>query len=156
MLGKTLLHLDEIGRRLDPNASPNALVRRQTANIMQQRLVQSLSPGNLLTGVLETKELVERLPERLNRFLDRLANNQLQVKVDAIDETQLMVGVQKVANRITMGLLLAALIIGAAMLMQVETNFRLFGYPGLAMIFFLLAGAGGVALMATILFRDRK
>jgi len=24
------------------------------------------------------------------------------------------------------------------------------------MIFFLLAGAGGVALMATILFRDRK
>src|SRR6266850_6966671 len=156
MLGKTLLHLDEIGRRLDPSVSPNALVRRHTASILQQRLVQSLSPGNLLTGVMETKELVERLPERLNRFLDRLANNQLQVKVDAIDENVLMVGIQKVANRITMGLLLAALIIGAAMLMQVETDFRLFGYPGLAMIFFLLAGAGGVALMATILFSDRK
>jgi hypothetical protein len=40
--------------------------------------------------------------------------------------------------------------------MQVETTFRLFGYPGLAMIFFLLAGAGGVALIWTILFRDRK
>jgi ubiquinone biosynthesis protein len=156
MLGKTLLHLDEIGRRLDPDAPLNDLVRRRTATILQQRLLQSLSPGNLLTGVLETKELVERLPERLNRFLDRLANNQLQVKVDAIDENALMVGIQKVANRITMGLLLAALIIGAAMLMQVETDFRLFGYPGLAMIFFLLAGAGGVALMATILFRDRK
>jgi len=156
MLGKTLLHLDEIGRQLDPDASPNALVRRQTASIMQQRLVQSLSPSNLLSGVLETKELVERLPERLNRFLDRLANNQLKIKVEALDETQLMVGVQKVANRITMGLLLAALIIGAAMLMQVETDFRVFGYPGLAMIFFLLAGAGGVALMATILFRDKK
>jgi ubiquinone biosynthesis protein len=156
MLGKTLLHLDEIGRKLDPEARLNALVRRHTASILQQRLVQSLAPGNLLTGVLETKELVERLPERLNRFLDRLANNEIRVKVDAIDETVLMVGVQKVANRITMGLLLAALIIGAAMLMQVETTFRLFGYPGLAMIFFLLAGAGGVALMATILFRDRK
>jgi len=156
MLGKTLLHLDEIGRRLDPEAPLNDLVRRHTASILQQRLVQSLSPGNLLTGVLETKELVERLPERLNRFLDRLASNELRVKIDAIDENALMVGIQKVANRITMGLLLAALIIGAAMLMQVETTFRLFGYPGLAMIFFLLAGAGGVALMATILFRDRK
>jgi predicted unusual protein kinase regulating ubiquinone biosynthesis (AarF/ABC1/UbiB family) len=156
MLGKTLLHLDEIGRRLDPEAPLNGLVRRRTAGILQQRLVQSLSPGNLLAGVLETKELVERLPERLNRFLDRLANNEIRVKIDTIDENALMVGIQKVANRITMGLLLAALIIGAAMLMQVETTFRLFGYPGLAMIFFLLAGAGGVALMATILFRDRK
>ena len=41
MLGKTLLHLDEIGRRLDPDISPNALVRRHSASIMQQRLVQS-------------------------------------------------------------------------------------------------------------------
>src|SRR5438552_9778400 len=105
---------------------------------------------------MERKGRVGRLPERLNRFFVRLANNQLQGKFDAIDENVLMVGVQKVANRITMGLLLAALIIGAAMLMQVDTTFRLFGYPGLAMIFFLLAGAGGVVLMATILFRDKK
>jgi len=154
MLGKTLLHLDEIGRRLDPDISPNALVRRHSASIMQQRLVQSLSPGHLLTGALETKELVERLPERLNRILDHLANNQLEVKIDAIDEAKLMAGFQKVANRITLGLLLAALIVGAAMLMKVETSFRILGYPGLAIIFFVLAAAGAVALVATILFKD--
>jgi len=154
MLGKTLLHLDEIGRRLDPDISPNALVRRHSASIMQQRLVQSMSPGHLLTGLLETKELVERLPERLNRILDHLANNQLEVKIDALDEAKLMAGFQKVANRITLGLLLAALIVGAAMLMKVETSFRILGYPGLAIIFFVLAAAGGVALAATILFKD--
>jgi ubiquinone biosynthesis protein len=154
MLGKTLLHLDELGRRLDPQASPNALVRRQAAAIMQQRLVQSLSPGQLLPGVLEAKELVERLPERLNRILERLASNDIQVKVDAIDEARLMSGFQKVANRITVGLLLAALIIGAAMLMQVETSFRILGYPALAIIFFVLAATGALALIATIVFRD--
>ncbi|HEY3065537.1 MAG TPA: AarF/UbiB family protein [Methylomirabilota bacterium] len=154
MLGKTLLQLDDIGRRLDPAGSPNALVRRHSASIMQQRLVQSLSPGHLLSGVLETKELLERLPERLNRILDHLANNRLEVKVDAIDEVRLMAGFQKVANRITLGLLLAALIVGAAMLIQVETSFRILGYPGLAIIFFMLAAAGGVVLAATILFKD--
>ena len=154
MLGKTLVQLDEIGRRLDPDGSPNALVRRHAASIMQQRLAQSLSPGHLLSGVLETKELVERLPERLNRILDHLANNKFEVKVDAIDDVRLMAGFQKVANRITLGLLLAALIVGAAMLMQVETSFRILGYPGLAIIFFMLAAAGGVALVATILFKD--
>src|SRR5262249_34835150 len=41
------------------------------------------------------------------------------------------------------GLVLAALIVGAALLMRVPTNFQLFGYPGLAMICFLAAAAGG-------------
>lgn len=65
-----------------------------------------------------------------------------------------MAGFQKVANRITLGLLLAALIIGAAMLMRVDTSFRILGYPGLSIIFFLLAAGGGIALMLTILLKD--
>ena len=50
----------------------------------------------------------------------------------------------------------AALIVGAAMLMRVETSFRIFGYPGLAMILFLLAAAAGLVLMFSILFYDEK
>jgi ubiquinone biosynthesis protein len=154
MLGKTLLSLDEIARTLKPEISPNAIVRQHTAALMQQRMAGSMSPGRLLSGVLETKELMERLPERMNRILDRLANNEIEVKVDAIDEARLMEGFQKVANRITLGLLLAALIVGAALLMQVETSFRILGYPGLAIISFLLAAAGGVALIIAIVFWD--
>ena len=65
--------------------------------------VKSLSPGNLFSGVLELKDLLQRLPSRVNRFLDALANNELKISVDAIDEQKLMVGFQKVANRITVG-----------------------------------------------------
>jgi hypothetical protein len=42
------------------------------------------------------------------------------------------------------------------MLMRVETSFRIFGYPGLAMIFFLLAAAAGLALSVSILSTDVK
>jgi predicted unusual protein kinase regulating ubiquinone biosynthesis (AarF/ABC1/UbiB family) len=154
MLGKTLLSLDDIARALQPQLTPNAIIRQQAGALMQQRMADSMSPGKLWSSVLETKELVERLPERMNRILDRLANNDVEVKVDAIDEAALMAGFQKVANRITLGLLLAALIVGAALLMQVETSFRILGYPGLAIVCFLLAAAGGVALIAAIVFWD--
>ena len=73
-------------------------------------------------------------------------NNKLKITVDALDEDLLMAGLQKIANRITLGLILAALIVGASMLMRIETNFTIFGYPGLAALFFLAASAGGVAL----------
>jgi ABC-type polysaccharide/polyol phosphate export permease len=85
-----------------------------------------------------------------------VGDNELRFKVDAIDEKVVLEGLQKVANRITLGLIVASLIVGAAMLMRVETSFRIFGYPGLAMIFFLLAAAAGLALSVSILSTDVK
>lgn len=155
MLGKTLLNLDQVGRGIAPEFDPNASIRQNAAQIMQQRLLKSLSPGNLFSGVLELKDLVQRLPSRINKILDAIANNELKVSVDAIDEKTLIVGFQKVANRITTGLIVAALIIGAALMMRVETTFRIWGYPGLAIILFLAAAASGVVLLVNILFYDR-
>lgn len=155
LLGKTLLQLDEVGRTLAPDFDPNASIRANATDLLRRRMLQSASPGNLATALLEAKEFAEKLPGRVNRVLDGLANNQLSFKVDAIDENVLIEGLQKIANRIAMGLVLAALIVGAALLMQVPTTFRIFGYPGLAMLFFLAAGAGGVALIGSILKTDR-
>ena len=154
MLGKTLLNLDQVGWTLDPDFDPNAALRRNAAEILRHRVMKSFSPGNLFSSVLEVQDLVQTLPRRMNRILEHVANNDLEVRVQAIDETKLMAGFQKVANRITMGLVLAALIVGAAMLMQVPTSFQIFGYPGLAIIFFLVAAAGGILLVLNILFKD--
>ena len=154
MLGKTLLNLDQVARTLAPEFDPNASIRRNAAEILRQRVLKSLSPGNLFSGVLEVKDLVQRLPARLNKFLDALANNEFRVSVDAIDEKTLIIGFQKVANRITVGLIIASLIVGAALLMRVETSFRIWGYPGLAIIFFLCAAVAGIVLLLNILFYD--
>ena len=45
------------------------------------------------------------------------------------------------------------MIVGAAMMMRVETSFRLLGYPGLAILFFL-AAALGASWMAFGILRD--
>ena len=156
LLGKTLLNLDQVGRTLEPEFDPNASIRRNSAEILQKSVWKSLSPGNLFSGVLELKDLLQRLPARLNKFIDAIADGEFKVKVDAIDERKLMVGFQKVANRITVGLIVAALIVGAALLMRVDTTFRIWGYPGLAIIFFLGAAAAGVVLLINILFYDKS
>ena len=105
---------------------------------------------------MEAKEFVNEFPRRINRLLDELVHNKLTLRIDAIDETLLNASLEKVANRITVGLVLAALIIGAAMLMRVETDFRIFGYPGLAMLFFLAAAGGGSWLVVNIMLNDHR
>jgi ubiquinone biosynthesis protein len=156
MLGKTLLNLDEVGRTLDSKFDPNDAIRRNAGDIMRQRMQKNATAGNLFASAIEMREFVQELPGRVNRILDKVANDQLRVDVEAIDENALIEGFQKVANRITVGLVLAALIIGAALLMDIRTTFTLFGYPGLAIIFFLMAACGGLVLVFNILMHDRR
>ncbi len=155
MLSKALLNLDEIGRTLDPEFEPNASIRRNSVEIMRQRLVQSLSPGNLFAAAMEAREFAQELPRRVNRILDLVSQNQFKINVEAIDENTLIEGFQKVANRIALGLVLASLIIGASMLMRVNTRFHILGYPGFAMVLFLSAAGLGFWLVVHILLTDR-
>jgi predicted unusual protein kinase regulating ubiquinone biosynthesis (AarF/ABC1/UbiB family) len=156
MIAKALLNLDRVVYTLDPHFDPNVIIRDRANEILQRNILKSVAPANLLSGVVDMKEFVEKLPNRVNRILDAAGNNDLRFKVDAIDEKVVLEGLQKVANRITLGLVVAALIVGAAMLMRVETSFRIWGYPGLAMILFLLAAAAGLILAFSILFYDEK
>jgi ubiquinone biosynthesis protein len=156
MVAKALLNLDRVVFTLDPSFEPTAIIRQRAMEILQRNLLQSMAPGNLIGGVVELKEFAEKLPGRVNKILDTIGNNEFKVDINAIDEKVVLEGLQKVANRIAMGLVLAALIVGAAMLMRVETSFKILGYPGFAMIFFILAAIAGVALVVTIVMTDVK
>ncbi|MBC8647777.1 MAG: AarF/ABC1/UbiB kinase family protein [Thermoanaerobaculia bacterium] len=156
MLAKTLLHLDTIGRTLDPEFNPTVSIRKNTAELMRRQMWKSASPANLAATLLEARDFVARLPGRVNRVLDLVSRNEVKLHVDAIDEALLIDGLHKIANRITMGLILAALIVGAAMLMRVETSFRILGYPGFAILCFLAAAGGGLALVVSIVKSDLR
>jgi ubiquinone biosynthesis protein len=155
LLGKTLLNLDEVGRTLAPDFDVEASIRRNAEGLMMERMRRSITPSSGFAALLDAKNFAERLPGRINRILDSLANQELKVKVELIDEGSVLEGLQKVANRITLGLILAAMIIGAAMLMRVETTFRIMGYPGLAMLFFLGAAFGASWMAFGILRGDQ-
>ena len=154
ILGKILLNMDQIIAVLDPEFDLRNAIQTHVHKIMRSKMYDELKPENMFSVLLETKKLSENLPERLNKITTNLANNEFRMKIDAIDEKRFTDGFQKVANRITLGLIIAAMIIGAAMLMQVPTSFTLMGYPGLAIIFFLIAAIGGVFLSYIIIFKD--
>jgi len=114
MLGKALLNLDDIARTLDPNFDPNAAIQRESADLMRKKLAQAVTPSNVMAAAVEAKEFAQHFPHRVNKVLDALAEGQLTLNVQGIDEKDLMRSVQKLANRVTAGLVVASLVIGAA------------------------------------------
>ncbi len=156
LLGKTLMNLDRVGITLAPNFDPSAAIRKNLETISAARVKDSFSVASMMGALTETKDFLGTLPRRMNEILELISTNKLRVKVDSIDEHQLMLGLQKIANRITVGLILAALIVGSSMLARVDTTFRIWGYPGLAFIFFMSAAIGALLLLVQIFFKDEK
>lgn len=156
LLGKTLLQLDEVGRTLDPAFNPNDSIRRNAGELLNRKLKSSFTEGKLVSSLLETKHFFGALPAQLNKILDAVGNAELNVKLKPVDTGFLIESFHKVANRITTGLILAALIVGAALLMRVPTAFTIFGYPGLGMLCFMAAGGGGFWLVLSIVWQDYR
>lgn len=155
-VGQTLLKLDAVARLLSPEYRPNRAIRRRALETMREHFFSDFSLSSVFKGAAELKDFVARLPGRLTRLLDAASRNELGIRVDAIDEVRLIDGLQKIANRITVGLILAALIVGAALLMRVDSPYRVLGYPAPAALLFLAATLGGFGLVFNILLRDRR
>ncbi len=154
MLGKAFMNLDRAGKKLDPDFDPNNSIRKNASKIIRKTISQSLKQGNIYETLLDTKTILENLPARINDILNAMAGDKFTLQLKIIDEYDFIAGLKESANRMTIGIILAALILGASLLMQVETTFRLFGYPGLAILLFLLAVIGGFILIYRII--DKK
>ncbi|UOE40090.1 AarF/UbiB family protein [Chryseobacterium suipulveris] len=156
ILGKILLNLDQIVAVLTPKYDLQQAIRRFMDEMVSKKMKQELKPENAYGFLLDNKKLVENLPSRLNKITENLANNELELKINAIDEDRLTDGFQKVANRITSGLIIAAMIIGASLLMRIPTTYTFLGYGILPSIFLLIAIGLGLFLVYNILFKDRN
>ncbi len=156
LLGRTLSHLEAICDALDPNLDVKRIVEDHLDHIMSQRARKSLSWSNLASEMMEVQTLLREAPRKITDVLSLLAENRMQVRLTGIEESPLMENMQKIANRISTGLITAALIIASAMLMRVEGGPRLFGYPAFAMVLFLVAFSLGLGLVASALMRDRR
>jgi len=156
MLAKTLLNLDAITKKLDPNYDPQRVIRDYSQELMTQKLKQKFDPQNFYPALLDLNQLVLELPHRSREILDLTAAGKLTFGVHLTQAEEFLSGIHKIANRITVGLVIAALLVASSLMMRVPASFHLFGYPALGVIGYLLAGAAAVYLIVSILMRDRK
>ncbi|MGN6635769.1 MAG: ABC1 kinase family protein, partial [Oryzihumus sp.] len=117
MVGKALLNLDQVTQHLDPDFAPAETIRANTAEILRSGMKPSL--GGVMAAAMEARACAPQLPARANRVMDALAEGSFTVKVEAIDEVQFLHVMQRLANRVTAGVIVAAMVVGAALMMLV-------------------------------------
>lgn len=156
MLAKTMLHLDAITRKLDPEYDPKQVIRDYAEQLISQKLAQKFNPRNFYPALLDLNQLVLDFPHRAREIVDLTAAGRLSFGIKLSQAEEFLGGIHKIANRITVGVIIAALLISSSMMMRVETSFRIFGYPGLAVVGYLLASGAAFYLVFSTFRRDRE
>ncbi|WP_457318330.1 ABC1 kinase family protein [Stenotrophomonas sp. P5_B8] len=156
LLGKALLNLETVCRLLSPDLDTRRIVEKQLQHVMRARLKKSLSAANLASEAMEMQQLLREGPRKMSDILALLAENRLQMKVTGLEESRLMENLQKIANRVSAGIITAALILAAAMMMKVDTGWHLFGYPAIAFTLMFIGVALGLGIILSALIFDRR
>ena len=147
LLAKALFNLDAVTRSLDPNFNPTECIREYTSEIANKRAKRDMSPRRLFQLAAETSDLVRALPHRLDVFTQKLVADDFAVRVDTPQLGSLLLGLEKVANRIFTGLVLGGLLVASGLLMAYQRSLGILG--------FLIAAAIGLWMVARILISDR-
>jgi predicted unusual protein kinase regulating ubiquinone biosynthesis (AarF/ABC1/UbiB family) len=147
LLAKTLFNLDTVARSIDPTFSPIPTIRDFGAQIAADRAKRDLNPRRVLRVAAEAGELAMAMPHRVDLITARLASNDFQFRVEVPQFELAIEALQKVANRVFSGLVLAGLLVASAMLIQTR---RTLGTAG-----FLLAGVVGLCMVFAIVWSDR-
>jgi predicted unusual protein kinase regulating ubiquinone biosynthesis (AarF/ABC1/UbiB family) len=156
MLAKTLLHLDGVTKRLDPDYDPQAVIREYAEKLMTQKLAQKFNPRNFYPALLDLNQLLLDLPHRMREIVDIIPAGRLTFGIKLLQAEEFLAGIHKIANRITVGVVIAALLIASSLMMRVPTGSRIFGYPTIAIVGYLIAAVAAVYLIISTLVRDKK
>jgi ubiquinone biosynthesis protein len=148
LLAKALFNLDGVTRALDPLFSPMQAIREYANQLTAERARKDFSPRRLLQMVTQGSDFVSTLPHRLDVISQRLATGDFATHVEVPQMKSLLDGLQKVANRVFTGLVLAAIIVASAMLMD---TWRTLGRIG-----FVIAAALGLYMVVNIMLTDRR
>jgi len=156
MLFKALITLEGLGRQLDPDFQ---IVLHLTP-FVRQVIVDRYKPGVLLKrgqrGVKDALGLLTTVPRDVARMIRDIRRGRIKIEFDLKRLDHFGHQIDHSTNRLTLGLLTSALIIGSSIVMTVKGGPTLFGLPAFGFLGFFIASLFGLVLMISIWRSSRQ
>jgi len=151
LLGKALITYEELARTLYPQFNFFA----EVVPYIKKLTARKYKPANFMKDLLriadEWRWLLVEAPREWRKIAGKLSKGELQVQMHHKGLETLIRELDRSSNRVSVSLLVAALIVGSSMIMTVEKGYMIFDLPLLGLIGYLFAGVLGIFLIISIL-----
>lgn len=147
LLARGIGMVEEMGRNLDPTFNAVEIAQPLVRKIARKRL----SPLNFLDylkkNIFEMEHTMKNMPTSITRTLYRLEKGDMQIKV-------VHSGLERSTNKLSISLVLAALLIGSSLIMTTDNGIFLLKFPYLGVAGFIISAILASGLVLSIL-RDQ-
>ena len=150
LLIKAFVTLEGLGRSLDPDFHMAQEALPMLRKVMRAQYHPRVLARKTWAHLRRTLSFFEKLPHDLSRLLRNARRGKLHIHLDIAHLTRVGDQINQAANRISMALVIAALIVGSSIVMTVEGGPTLWGLPAFGFLGFCGAVVGGLWLVRSI------
>ena len=155
LMSRAMLALEGLGKELAPNFNLIEEARILIAELVRERWSIKTLSEDLRTQGLNLFDLVQDLPARLQALFRKVDKGDLTFTFKHTGLSALNTTLERISNRVTFGIILAALIVGSSMIITTGVKPLLFGFPALGVVGYLVSGILGLWLIINILRKKR-
>jgi ubiquinone biosynthesis protein len=139
LLFKALITLEGFGHQLDPEFHIVDHLEPFVLEVMEARYSPEMLYRRLRRGLRELGEMITGLPKDLSHLLRQARRGRIRIDLDLKRLDHFGLQINHAANRLTMGVLTASLVVGSSIVLTVKGGPELFGLPLFGLLGFLIA-----------------
>lgn len=155
LLAKAFVTVEGMGRRLDPDFDMTVHLRP----LMEKEIRERLSPRSALkymgTNLNSYVNLIKTLPKDLKEILNRINRDKFKIDLEHRGLDRFIRELDKSINRLSSSLIIAALIVGSSIVMQIGKGPLLLGFPVFAFMGYTIAALIGLVWLIAIIRSGR-
>ncbi len=150
MLRAFVIH-EGIGRTLYPEFNMIEHLRPYVERFMLKRFAISKQYREIKHFIEDSGSFFKEVPSDLREILSKLKNNEITLNLNHNRLEDLTEQIDRASNRLSFAIIIAGLLIGSSILFQLNVGPKLFGFPLLGFIGFVIAGLFSIKLLIRIL-----
>ncbi|MDD3985151.1 MAG: hypothetical protein PHY59_04520 [Methanobacterium sp.] len=147
LLARGIGMVEETGRKLDPTFNAVEVCKPLMMKVIRKKLTPLNFIDYIKKNIIETEHVLKNIPLTITKTLYKLEEGQIKIKVE-------YEGLERIGNKLSIAIILAALIMGSSMIMTTDNGIFLLKFPYLGVLGFIIIAILALFLVVSIL-KDR-
>ena len=151
LLGKTIFVMGGLGRELYPDFNILEVAEPFARRLLARRFEPKEIASSMVKAGEEVISLLATFPRQWREIMGKLNRGEMKMEFEHKGLDNFIMELDRSSNRLAFSLIIAAIIIGSSLIIRIDKGPKLFDYPLLGIVGYLMAGILGLWLVVAIL-----
>lgn len=153
LLARVISMVEDLGHRIDPHFNAMEIGQKMVKKIIKERFnpLRKMDSASATSALVNIEHIYRDLPQSITGTLMRLEKGNFKMELEHKDLNKFSETLERMTNRISMALIIAALIVGSSLVILPSETLILQEFPYIGLIGFFISFVLGLALIISII-----